>query len=131
MNAASQKREGTENGRKGAAARRDLVFGLGATGLSVARFLKRQGRAARFMDSRREPPGREELAAIFPEADLILGKPSPNALRDIGRVIVSPGVADGDPLLRAARAAGVEIVSDIELFVREAKAPFVAVTGST
>ncbi|MGI9234458.1 MAG: UDP-N-acetylmuramoyl-L-alanine--D-glutamate ligase, partial [Woeseiaceae bacterium] len=37
---------------------------------------------------------------------------------------------DSHPLLQTARKKRVEIVSDIELFAREVKAPFVAVTGS-
>jgi UDP-N-acetylmuramoylalanine--D-glutamate ligase len=110
--------------------RKDLVFGLGATGLSVARYLKRKDRRARFIDSRKNPPGLEELGNIDPGADVILGGATRDSLKDIGRIIVSPGVADSEPLLKAARKAGIEIVSDIELFVREAKAPFVAVTGS-
>jgi UDP-N-acetylmuramoylalanine--D-glutamate ligase len=109
---------------------KDLVFGLGATGLSVARYLKRQERRARFIDSRRNPPGLAELGNIDPGAEVVLGAGDRNTLRDVGRIIVSPGVADSEPLLKAARAAGVEIVSDIELFVREAKAPFIAITGS-
>jgi UDP-N-acetylmuramoylalanine--D-glutamate ligase len=108
----------------------DLVFGLGATGLSVARYLKRRNRRARFIDSRKNPPGLEELGSIDPHAEVILGSVTPGSLKDVGRIIVSPGIADSEPLLKAARAAGVAIVSDIELFVREAKAPFVAITGS-
>jgi UDP-N-acetylmuramoylalanine--D-glutamate ligase len=108
----------------------DLVFGLGATGLSVARYLKRRNRRARFIDSRPNPPGLDELGTIDPRADVILGAATPGSLKDVGRIIVSPGVADSEPLLKAARAAGVQIVSDIELFVREAKAPFIAITGS-
>jgi UDP-N-acetylmuramoylalanine--D-glutamate ligase len=109
---------------------KDLVFGLGATGLSVARYLKRKDRRARFIDSRKNPPGLAELGNIDPGADVILGGATGNSLQGIGRIIVSPGVADSEPLLTAAREAGLEIISDIELFVREAKAPFVAITGS-
>src|SRR5690606_29176812 len=54
----------------------------------------------------------------------------PGSLTDVGRIIVSPGISDNDPLLKAARAAQVQIVSDIELFVQEAKAPLIAITGS-
>jgi UDP-N-acetylmuramoylalanine--D-glutamate ligase len=131
MNAAGHKKRSTRAGvtvlKPG---QTDLVFGLGATGLSVARYLKRRNRRARFIDSRKNPPGLEELGTIDPSADVILGSVTPNSLKDVGRIIVSPGIADSEPLLKAARAAGVSIVSDIELFVREAKAPFVAITGS-
>jgi UDP-N-acetylmuramoylalanine--D-glutamate ligase len=109
---------------------RDLVVGLGATGLSVARFLQRTNRTARYVDSRKEPPGLDELAAIDSKADVVVGRLPLQALDGVARVIASPGIADREPLLRAARNAGIEVISDIELFVREAKAPFAAITGS-
>ena len=106
----------------------DLVVGLGATGLSIARFLKRQDTDAIFFDSRDEPPGLDELEKIWPGADVRLGKESiPDR---VGRLITSPGVEDSHPLLKNARNKGLEIVSDIELFAREAPKPFVAITGS-
>ncbi|MFQ6006812.1 MAG: UDP-N-acetylmuramoyl-L-alanine--D-glutamate ligase, partial [Woeseia sp.] len=107
-----------------------LVLGLGVTGLSVARYLQRQGIAARFADSRIEPPGLDELQNLVPDAELILGRTDDAAVANITQIVVSPGVADSEPLLEMARAAGVEIVSDIELFAREARAPIIAVTGS-
>lgn len=108
----------------------DLVFGLGATGLSVARFLQRKQISATFVDSRAEPPGLAELSDISPDAEIVLGDVSDKLLKNTARIIVSPGVADSEPLLCAARERDVEIISDIELFARDAKAPFVAVTGS-
>lgn len=117
--------------RKPAAAKvENLVLGLGVTGLSVARYLKRNGVNARFFDSRSEPPGLDELNDLAPDADVVLGDSTDAALVNIKRIVVSPGVADSEPLLKAARSAGIEIVSDIELFAREARAAIVAVTGS-
>jgi UDP-N-acetylmuramoylalanine--D-glutamate ligase len=109
-------------------AHKDLVVGLGTTGLSIARYLRRAGLDAVFVDSRSNPPGIDDLRAAWPDAEVTLG-----ALRlpdNVDRIIVSPGVADNEPLLKKARKARIEIVSDIELFAREAGAPFAAVTGS-
>jgi len=114
--------------RKSRKAKKDLVVGLGATGLSIARYLHRSGLDATFIDSREEPPGIDELNEVWPDADVSLG--DMQLPRNTGRIIVSPGVADSDPLLKKARKANIEIVSDIELFAREANAPFVAITGS-
>ncbi len=108
----------------------DLVFGLGKTGLSIARYLQRKRIAARFVDTRDEPPGLDELGALDPDADVVLGKAPDSLLQDVSRIIVSPGVSDAEPMLAAARMAGIEIVSDIELFVHDARAPLIAVTGS-
>ena len=58
MNAANRK-----------AANKDLVFGLGSTGLSIARYLQRQEHDAAFIDTREEPPGVEELGELWPDAD--------------------------------------------------------------
>lgn len=109
-------------------ANKDLVVGLGATGLSIARYLRRVDIDAMFFDSREQPPGIEELEKVWPDAELLLGDAKLPA--GVARIITSPGVADSHPLLRSARKHRVEIVSDIELFARAAKAPFVAVTGS-
>lgn len=120
--------------RKSPAAKRaasiDLVYGLGATGLSLARYFDRSGTSARYVDTRAEPPGLEELRRLAPDAEIALGEPAEELLDGVGRVIVSPGIADSDPFLAAARAAGIDVVSDIEIFAAEAPADFVAVTGS-
>ncbi len=130
MNAAREKRG--ETGTRGSAAKapKELVFGIGETGLSVARYLARLGRDARFIDTRAEPPGREALGRVLPGAEVFLGEAPAGLLRSTTRIIASPGISDREPLLAWARDAGIEIVSDIELFVQEARAPFVAVTGS-
>lgn len=111
-------------------AKKDLVYGLGKTGLSVARYLARNDVNAIYVDSREEPPGVDELEEVCPGAELIVGKIPQTLLKKVSRVIASPGISDSAPFLEAAREKGIEVVSDIELFVREAKAPFVAVTGS-
>jgi UDP-N-acetylmuramoylalanine--D-glutamate ligase len=114
--------------KKTASTGKDLVLGLGATGLSIARYLQRNDGDATFYDSRDEPPGIDQLQDIFPDAKVILGG---NRLPGkIDRVIASPGIADNDELLVKARKKKLEVISDIELFARDATAPFVAITGS-
>lgn len=114
--------------KKTASMGRDLVLGLGATGLSIARYLQRNDGGATFYDSRDEPPGIDELKDIFPDAKVVLG--SNRLPAKIERVIASPGIADNDKLLVKARKKKLEVISDIELFARDATAPFVAITGS-
>ncbi|MBT8091018.1 MAG: UDP-N-acetylmuramoyl-L-alanine--D-glutamate ligase [Gammaproteobacteria bacterium] len=111
-----------------ATAHKDLVVGLGATGLSIARYLRRSDIDAMFFDSRKKPPGMEELNEVWPDAKVLLGDVKLPA--GVGRIIASPGISDHHPLLANARKKKLEVVSDIELFAREAKAPFVAITGS-
>ena len=107
---------------------KDLVYGLGATGLSIARYLERNDGNAIFVDSRDEPPGVDELNELLPKATVKLGKPK--LPKNVARIIASPGITDDDDLLVAARKKDIEVISDIELFAREAQAPFAAVTGS-
>ena len=108
---------------------KDLVVGLGKTGLSIARYLKRHHADAIFFDSRDEPPGLGELGQLFPDAEVRLG--NDRLPRGVSRIIVSPGIADSHPLLEKARKRkNIEIVSDVELFARDAVKPFVAITGS-
>ena len=111
-----------------ATTRKDLVLGLGATGLSIARYLHRRAGDPLFFDTRKQPPGIEELDALWPDAELLLGDAQLPA--GVERIIASPGIADSHPLLANARQQNIEIVSDIELFAREARAPFAAITGS-
>ena len=115
------------SGKKTSTAKQ-MVVGLGATGMSVARYLQRSDIDAMFFDSRDEPPGLEELDEIFPEAEVLLG--GSKLPKIVQRIIASPGVADSHPLLVKARKKNIEVISDIELFARDAIAPFVAVTGS-
>ena len=114
--------------KKAKSLNKDLVVGLGATGLSIARYLRREDCVAAFYDSRMEPPGIEELEELWSGADVLLGDET--LPKGISRVIASPGVADDNPILKSARKKKLEIISDIELFARDAISPMVAVTGS-
>ncbi len=127
MSAASNKKS---RAHKRSARKKDLVYGLGTTGLSVARYLQRSGVDAHYVDSRESPPCIDELKELCGDADTTLGSLPLKLLKNSARVIVSPGIADSDDYLRAARDVNVDVVTDIELFVQEAKAPFVAITGS-
>lgn len=108
----------------------NLVFGLGLTGLSVARYLKRSGIKAVYVDSRKEPPGLAELQELLPGTEILLGGESNVVPGNIDRIVASPGVADSEPLIASALASGIDVVSDIELFADAAQAPIIAVTGS-
>ena len=107
-----------------------LIVGLGKTGLSVARFLARQGQSFAVADSRMEPPGLADLHAECPGVDLHLGAYDPALFSRFKTLIVSPGVAVAEPAIQMAAKAGAEVIGDIELFARHAKAPVIAITGS-
>ena len=107
-----------------------LVLGAGVTGQSVARWLARRGLSASFADSRPAPEGVEELRSALPGAEVHTGSFDTALLDGVDRLVVSPGIRDSEPLLQAARERGLAVLSDIDLFVQEARAPIAAVTGS-
>jgi len=111
-------------------AQRTLVVGLGATGLSVARFLMRQGVRVAIADSRSEPPELDRLQQEFADVALFLGPFEDSVFEQADQLIVSPGVPLSTPQVQAAMQRGVPVLGDIELFARVAQAPVVAITGS-
>lgn len=106
------------------------IIGTGITGLSVARFLAAQQQAFILLDTRSSPPNLEQVKREFPTVSIECGELNPNTLLACDEIIVSPGIAVATPAIEQARAAGIPVVGDIELFVRYAKAPIVAITGS-
>ena len=111
--------------------RRTLVVGLGETGLSVARYLLRLGVPVAIVDSRENPPGLERLRNELPaDVALFLGGFRDEAFARAEQIVVSPGVSLELPEIAAARARGVAVTGDVELFAQAATAPVIAVTGS-
>jgi len=107
-----------------------VVVGLGATGRSVARFLHARGLPFSVVDTRSAPPGLDELRTEMPDVAIYAGSCPDSLLDDAAELVVSPGIALDEPLVAKALDAGVAVVGDIDLFVREAKAPVVGITGS-
>ena len=106
------------------------IVGLGVTGLSAARHLAAASSDELVViDTRAAPPGLSELLSSDPAAELRLGQAKPS-FKGVDRAVVSPGMALDDPALADARKRGIELTSDIELFLASAEAPVVAVTGT-
>jgi UDP-N-acetylmuramoylalanine--D-glutamate ligase len=122
--------------------RRAVVLGLARSGTAVARLLADAGAEVAAYD--RRPPaelaeavqtlggrtvqlalgvGADEARALIGSADLLVTSPS-----------ISPSMPTTDAWLRAAIkdaiARGVEVVSEVELFLRLTKARVLAVTGT-
>src|ERR1700722_8867903 len=107
-----------------------VVVGLGKTGVSCLRYLARQGIAVSATDSRRAPPGLEDLGDLAESIDLRLGGFDLSLLADADQVPMAPGVSLEEPIVRAARERGIEVLGDVELFARHVQAPVVGVTGT-
>jgi UDP-N-acetylmuramoylalanine--D-glutamate ligase len=99
-----------------------LVLGLGASGLAMARWCASQGARVTVWDSRAEPPGWQALRDERLAVELIKGALTADALVSLQLVLKSPGLAPSDEriagLLQAARAQGIAVQGELDLFVR-------------
>jgi UDP-N-acetylmuramoylalanine--D-glutamate ligase len=112
------------------AKQRILIVGLGQSGISAARYLAQQGARLTLTDSRAAPAGFDELRKRVPGEYHLGGFAAPEPWSQFSFAVVSPGVALDDPFVERLRAAGVELLGDIELFARAAQAPVIGITGS-
>jgi UDP-N-acetylmuramoylalanine--D-glutamate ligase len=107
-----------------------VVVGLGATGLSCARYLRRIGLTFSVIDTRDEPPGLADFQREFLDVPVFCGDIPAGLIESSSEVIVSPGVPLTDPVVIRAIESGTQVIGDIDLFVREAAAPVIGITGS-
>ncbi|MFU6378140.1 UDP-N-acetylmuramoyl-L-alanine--D-glutamate ligase [Metapseudomonas otitidis] len=107
-----------------------IVVGLGKSGMSLVRFLARQGVPFAVADTRENPPELATLRLQFPQVEVRCGELDVEFLCRAQELYVSPGLALATPTLQEAAKRGVKLSGDIELFARHAKAPIVAITGS-
>ena len=107
-----------------------IVIGLGATGYSCVRHLV-PTEALGVVDTRQAPPFLDAVRKNHPEVAVIEASRWREASAQARRVVVSPGVALDDPLVNVARAAGVPLTSDVQLFLDAVgDAPVLGVTGT-
>ena len=106
------------------------ILGMGHTGRSVARFWAAQGIPFIAMDTRAEVGDdltvRRELAGI----ESHFGEISETVLRQVDLLVVSPGIAMDSDVIGLAQSLNIEVRGDIDLFVSEAQAPVIGITGS-
>ena len=124
------------------AGRRALVLGLARSGLAAARFLVGAGAIVSVYDRRPASELADAVRALAGKpVQLALGASPDDArqlLADADLVVTSPSVSPRfpttDPWLRAAlveaEASGIEVVSEVELFLRLTRARVLAVTGT-
>ncbi len=106
------------------------IVGLGKTGVSCVRYCVERGIPVVVTDSRANPPGLLEIQQSYPDVIVKQGAFDEALLDSAELIVISPGVSLKEPLIAAQIAKGKSVVGDIELFVREAKAPIVGITGS-
>ena len=100
-----------------------LVLGLGESGLACARWCARQGARVRVADTRMVPPYLEELKRRVPGADFCPGEFARSLLEGIDLLVLSPGLSGGLMVVIHARAEGIPVVGEIELFAQALREP--------
>ena len=103
---------------------RVLVVGLARSGRAAALLLARQGHAVVAVDA--AAVDAPELVA----AGVEVLAPSDAPVPDVDLVVKSPGVPGDATAVAAARAAGVPVISEVELAARHLPNPLIAVTGT-
>ena len=108
-----------------------LVIGAGVSGFAAAKIAKRFGAEVTLSDAKQEADIKEDFAPLR-EAGVALafGPQDESLLSGTDLVIVSPAVPVRIPLIKAAYAKGIHVISEVELAYDLAQSPIVAVTGT-
>ncbi|HHF0556166.1 TPA: UDP-N-acetylmuramoyl-L-alanine--D-glutamate ligase [Vibrio antiquarius] len=106
-----------------------VVVGLGITGLSVVKHLRKNQPqlVVKVIDTRVNPPGAERLPE---DVQLHSGGWNTDWLSDADLIVTNPGIALATPEIQAVLAKGTTVVGDIELFAWAVQKPVIAITGS-
>ncbi len=119
--------------------KRIIVIGIARSGVGAANLLYRLGGHVTVMDKKDPGTLGDYLGRLHPGIHRYFGEPSPDLLRDVDLIIVSPGVPLGIAFLSEASRRGIGILGELELAyqavrdrdTREGeKASFLAVTGT-
>ncbi len=115
----------TYNGKKA------LVCGMAKSGIAAAKLLHRLGAEVTLQDMKK----REDIAAEVLEVEnegikLYTGGNPDDIACEQNIIVLSPGIPCDLPFILAAEAAGVEVISEVELAYRETKCPITAITGT-
>lgn len=106
-----------------------LIFGLGRSGFSMARFLAAKGYTVKATD---KDPAKKTLAPELHRLgiDTQIGFHDADTFIRAGAIVVSPGIPLNHPDLQQAHAAGVPLFGDLDIFNMYNKTPVVAITGT-
>ncbi|HHE65748.1 MAG TPA: UDP-N-acetylmuramoyl-L-alanine--D-glutamate ligase [Bacteroidetes bacterium] len=107
-----------------------LIVGMGGTGLSCARYLKKRNCQFSIADSRQEPPCLESVKHEFNNNLIVTGDFNYELFKQYKQIIVSPGISIRSELFTSLRTQGCLIIGDIELFTQVVEKPVIAITGS-
>src|SRR5712671_987982 len=106
-----------------------LVVGAARSGIALATHLIAAGESVRVVDRKPAVELQDEIAHMPGGVDLRLGDER-GALDGVETVYASPGVPWDSPLLNEARARGIAVSSEIDLFLKLNRGTVVGITGT-
>ena len=107
-----------------------LVVGAARSGIAVAEYLSRAGERVIVTDRRPRAELEPAIAQLPAGAELRLGGYDDTTLSGIDIVYASPGVPWDSELLNHARARGIAVSSEIDLFLKLCPGTVVGITGT-
>jgi len=108
------------------------VIGAARSGIAVANTVARLGGKAKISEFKPRAAVEKELAGLEhpQQVQVECGGHTQAFIKDSDYVVLSPGVRSDIPAVQWARAAGIEVLGEIEFAFRLCPCPVVAVTGS-
>ena len=109
-----------------------LVFGCGISGIAASRLLEREGKDVILYDGNTSL-NIEELKHQLGEntkVEIVLGELPEDRMRELGMVVMSPGVPTDLPVVLKMRDMGIFISGEMELAYTYAKGDVLAITGT-
>ncbi len=111
--------------------RKTLIVGLGRSGASAVRLVKKHGARVAITDVRSAADLAEQLAPIASLVEQVeTGGHTEKMFRWAALVVVSPGVPPALAIFEVARENGAEIIGEIELAYRYLGCPMIGITGT-
>ena len=107
-----------------------LVVGAARTGVALANHLTAAGERVRVADRKPREQLEEAIAQMPRDVELRLGGHDSGVLDGVSTVYASPGVPWDSELLNDARARGIAVSSEIDLFLRLCPGRVVGITGT-
>lgn len=108
-----------------------LVLGAGASGIGASWVLAQVGAHVVLNDYKPVTlPTADEERLVAAGVEIITGRQDESLLDGVDRIVISPGISLDIPLVKAAQARGIDVVSEVEVAYELSKSPIVAVTGT-
>lgn len=111
--------------------KRVLVVGFGLSGLSVAKYMAKEGAKVTVTDLKQKSELNDSVNACADlKIEYELGKHNNKTFHTAELIVVSPGIPLNIKPLEEAREKNIPITSEIEVAVNQIEQPLIAITGT-